>query len=358
MSNDPIKKVLIHAPNWVGDHVMAFGFYWLARKLFSDAEVFLIGRAWVSSLLPEELGFNLIVLKNKKPSAEDLQLLKEKQFDLAITLSPSFRSALLLKKTRALFRLGYATDNRSWLLKLPVKKKKFPKVSVYEHRALSYMRLLTPYLGRNQLAETLFNESLQKKWAFHFKKSEIKRIEELLIKHKVKKNNYWVVCPGTVAPSKVYPIEHLAQVIDTFFAQNSNQKVVLVGTHIEKPYAQILRERVKDKKRLVDLTEQTSLKDLLFILRHAKAAIANDSGVAHLTYLTQTPLVTFIGMAIREETLTLNNHSIVLDKNLECAGCKKQICPRKDFPMQCLLTISPEEVTEAMARLIKQSKKN
>jgi ADP-heptose:LPS heptosyltransferase len=39
-------RVLVHAPNWVGDHAMAFPFYAALRELLPQAQLHLIGRAW------------------------------------------------------------------------------------------------------------------------------------------------------------------------------------------------------------------------------------------------------------------------------------------------------------------------
>lgn len=36
--NRSFKTILVHAPNWVGDHVMAFPFYLTLKELFPNAD--------------------------------------------------------------------------------------------------------------------------------------------------------------------------------------------------------------------------------------------------------------------------------------------------------------------------------
>ena len=47
------SSVLVHAPNWVGDHAMAFPFYAALRELLPETKIVLIGRSWIADLAPD-----------------------------------------------------------------------------------------------------------------------------------------------------------------------------------------------------------------------------------------------------------------------------------------------------------------
>ena len=350
-------KILVHAPNWLGDHVMAFPFYYALNEIFQNARIDLLGRNWVSSLLPYEVFSNVYSISGKMNVSEDFMKIKAEKYDIGISLSPSFRSIFLLKKAQTKYRVGYKTDFRSFLLKLPKPHggRRIPSYNCYEHRALSYIRLLTPWFDNSKTAEDYFVSSTRQIIA---KAALAKKSEKnnFLKRYNLKPFKYRVICPGSVALSKIYPIQYLIVIIEKIIEKNPKDTIVLAGTAIEKPYAKKIIESVekKYKSQILDLTEKTSLVDLLFVLRNSKAAIANDSGVAHLTFLTETPLLTFLGMARKEETLMLNKKKIVLNKNLSCSPCMKQKCPKRKEYLKCLKSISPEEAFESLERLEKR----
>ena len=349
-------SILIYAPNWVGDHIMAFPFYMTLKKIFTEAELLLVGRKWVGDLVPQGIFGETILFKGKYPDPEQIGQLKKKEISMGISLSPSFRSIFFFLKAGVSIRLGYKTDFRGFLLSRKTKDRKKLLVSPYnqyEHRSLSYIRLLTSFFSEEKNAEEYWSEAVRSQWNFALQQTEKNKIQSIFRQQRLTSRNYWVLCPGSVAPSKTYPISHLIQLIELSTSEGDEEKIVLVGTDIEKAHASdILKVLSKDsKKRMVNLTNKTNLRELFHIVRGSRVLIANDSGIAHLAFLTQTPLVTFLGMGRKEETLSLASKKIVLNQHLPCAPCMKQICPRKDFPMECLITVRPEEVHRAVRKL-------
>lgn len=359
-------RILIHAPNWVGDHVMAFGFYHSLKALFSDSEIVLIGRKWVSSLLPDQIFSETYTIEGKKLNKETRDILIQKNFDLGITLSPSFRSALTLFRLKIPMRIGYKTDSRAFLLKTPrfSGALNIPPYSIYEHRSLSYIRLLTPWLPGATTAEEFFMDyttRLGDSFALKNNPHQKKAITGILHENGLKHKKFWIICPGSVAPSKVYPLEHLAHIITSYIEESKREKktIVFIGSKIEKEYVVQLREKIEPKyhKHLLDLTEKTLLDEAVLIMRSAAGIIANDSGIAHMAALTSTPLITFLGMGRKEETITLSREKTVFNLNLPCSPCMKKKCPRKDHPVECLKKIPPDEVYAAMLFYDKKTKR-
>lgn len=334
---------------------MAFPFYLTLREIFPDNPKVLIGRKWISSLKPEDIFEEIITMDKKDPGKKENEILNSYSFSIGITLSPSFRSALLLKKLNIPLRIGYKTDFRRSLLKYPAPRGalRVPPFSSHEHRSLSYIRLLTPFFPENYLAENYFNESAEYQWPFKFSKKDKEKIQKLEKQYNIKKN-YVVVCPGSVAPSKVYPIPALVEIIEEILSREISTQVLLVGTSIEKPYARQIYQGLADNydKQVIDLTEKTTLKQVLHFLGKARAVIANDSGVAHMTSLTHTPLVSFQGMGRKEETLPLNPQKKILHSHPSCSPCMKKTCPRITNKLKCLKNIPPDAVIQSLRELI------
>lgn len=350
------KTIIIHAPNWVGDHIMAFPFYRLTASLFPKATKVLIGRSWVSSLAPKSFSEIVVFDQGKNFSREKLAYLKNRQPELGFTLSPSFRSARWLYRIGCKKRIGYRGQLRSCLLKFPTPRGalRVPPLNRFEHRSLSYLRLLTPFFDDNQIAENYFARLGALPEVFDLPQYEIKSIFQKtgLPSSFFTRNQVLAICPGSVAPSKIYPISYLRIIINDYLKQSKTRKVILVGSQIEKPYAHEIMKDHPLRNQIVDLTTKTTLTELAWVLTKCQALIANDSGVAHLSTLTHTPLVSFIGMGRKEETIMLNPYKNVLQTHLTCSPCFKKECPRRDEPLKCLVDVSPKQVSIALEKII------
>lgn len=338
-------KVLVHAPNWVGDHAMAFPFYSALREIFPQSELVLVGRAWVADLAP--IGFSkIIAFQGKALSAADFARCHGQNFAVSFTLSPSFRSAWLLKKLGIAKRHGFNTDLRSWLLTR--EKNKFRR-QIYnrgEHRSLAYMRLLSPYLTPGTIAEDIW----EKYRNVQLVPSPITALEK---QFSLKKSTARIIiCPGSTAASKKYPVGHFLRAIEILAKKKPVTQFILLGAKIDQFECDTIAAHFANTQtHVVNLCAQTTLKEAHAIIASARAVVANDSGLSHIASLTKTPLVTFNGMGRREETSPLTPNKILFDLQLDCSPCFKRTCPRKDVPLACLVGIAPDAVAQAVANI-------
>lgn len=351
-------KILVHAPNWVGDHIMAYPFYYALKELFPKSQLYLCGRKWISTLYPKFFSEVIAFEKNKNPSLEQIKKFQELNFHLSFTLSPSYRSAIFLFKIKAKYRLGQKNFLRNIFLNFPKEKGslRIPPPYPFEHRSLSYLRLLTPFFPNEKLAEDYLEKYRSLNIDFTLTE-KLKKNPMFLRWQKQKKNNItFAICPGSVAESKVYPVEYLKKVIELFFESYPKGFVLFLGSHIEKIYAEKITKSLNPKffRKIYDFTQETTLQEAAYLLKESQLLLANDSGLAHLSTLTQTPLISFQGMGRKEETLPLNPKKIIFHRQLPCSPCFQKKCPRKDKPLECL-DIPPTEVFAAIQNLLKQT---
>lgn len=335
-------RILVHAPNWVGDHAMAFPFYAALRDLFPHSEIWLIGRAWIADLKPD--GFSdIIPFKGKLLPKDQAEKIRAQKFDIGFTLSPSFRSAWLLRGLGISRRHGFVSDMRGLLLTQP--KNKFQR-QVYnrgEHRTLAYLRLLAPYLPPGTLPEDL--------WPKHTNvKLMALPIAPLEKKFNLRHNPQTVViCPGSTAASKKYPVGHFIRAMESIATKKPKVQFILLGANIDQAECDAIAAHFSGSKiKVVSLCAQTTLREAHTLIASARVAVANDSGLAHITALTRTALVTFNGMGRREETSPVTYRKTLFDLGLECSPCFERECPRKDTPLACLTGIAPDAVAAAV----------
>lgn len=97
---------------------------------------------------------------------------------------------------------------------------------------------------------------------------------------------------------------------------------------------------------ILDLTGQTSLKEMIEWLRMSSLAITNDTGPMHIASALGKPLVGLFGPTDHRQTGPWGARSESLRIDLPCAPCMKSRC-RWSSEMQCLRDLSPIMVADS-----------
>jgi heptosyltransferase-1 len=95
----------------------------------------------------------------------------------------------------------------------------------------------------------------------------------------------------------------------------------------------------------VDLTGKTSLKQLAYIIKNARALVGGDTGPMHLAAALATPVVALHGPTdtIRNGPYGPGHKALVTAR--DCAGCWRRACPKG---LDCLAGITVEAVHDAV----------
>src|SRR5437870_3921006 len=122
-------RVLVMAPNWLGDAVMALPAIRDVRHHFSDAQLVMAARSSVATLFHAVPGVDEVVVLKQKFSTADIRA------DVGILFPNSFRSAWVLKQAAVPERWGYRSDFRGLLLTkaVPRPKHKVHFGEYYQH---------------------------------------------------------------------------------------------------------------------------------------------------------------------------------------------------------------------------------
>src|SRR5439155_8868876 len=110
-------RVVIRAPNWLGDAVLALPAMAAIRRHFQGAHLAVAALPGVAALLREDTGVQpdrLLVVSTE--AREAVATLEGGGFDLGILFPNSFRSAWRLRRAGVPERWGYPTSMRGWLL--------------------------------------------------------------------------------------------------------------------------------------------------------------------------------------------------------------------------------------------------
>src|SRR4030067_2996040 len=134
--NTQIRKLLIVAPNWLGDAVLAMPAIAGVRGLFPDSRITVLGLPHICELFKESpyADKRLIYSDTLLSTIRDI---KKEKFDLTILLPNSIRQSLMVYLARIPLRCGYNRDRRRIMLnmavKMDAKTKKLPQTEYYQN---------------------------------------------------------------------------------------------------------------------------------------------------------------------------------------------------------------------------------
>ena len=127
--------------------------------------------------------------------------------------------------------------------------------------------------------------------------------------------------------------------------------VLITGVGSEKPEAQQMRQRV-GSPRVLDLTGETTLQELLHVFDMSHVMVSNDSGPAHFAALTRVHVIVFFGPEIPERYRPLATSSDVVHTGFSCSPCigpyNQRLSPCNDN--LCLKTIDIPAVSDLVRR--------
>ncbi len=120
-------------------------------------------------------------------------------------------------------------------------------------------------------------------------------------------------------PMRRLPLECYADLAERLL-EDPGLCVLVTGVADEKPDARYICGRVRSP-RIVDLTGETTMTELLHLFNIAQLLITNDSGPAHFACLTRVHVMVFFGPEVPDRYRPLTAHSDVVYGGYSCSPC-------------------------------------
>jgi heptosyltransferase-2 len=318
-------RVLVRAPNWVGDVVLSLPALRDVRRAFPEARLEVLARPWVADLY-RAVGEVDQVHESRGHARDAAQLRTD--LDLAILLPNSFASAFVVWQAGVPERWGYATDGRGLLLtrRCRVDEGVRGRSQVYYYRAMLD--------GLGLVTEGPPDASLRCPAEWSARGAQILGDE-----------GPWIgVNPGAFFGSaKRWLPERFAAVAD-IVARRSGANVVVVGGRAERPLGEAIAESVQAPVRV--LCGETTLSELVGVLSRLRLLLTNDSGPMHVAAALGTPLVAVFGSTDWRETAPVGDRSRLVRADAACAPCLLRECP---IDHHCMTRVDTDRVaTEAL----------
>ena len=352
------KKILIRAPNWVGDVVMATPAFRCIRENFADSHITLLikknlrsiinGSPWFDDVIELETkagksrnGFffpQKIFSGNTKKYLGLIQKLRQERFDLGFLFPNSFSSALTVWLSGAKRRIGYRRDARSFLLTDGIERLSENGKFRPNYMGDYYLRLCT------QLGCKIVSKQLE---LFISRECE-DNADELLKKYHIDEKPFFLINPSaSYGSSKLWTAEGFARTAD-LLREVDDCNIVLTSGPGETKLADEIEGL--SKKGLINLSREPITLDVLKVLvKKCMLLITLDSGPRHFAVALNRPVVVLIGPNDPRYTESAYEIGRVIREDIECSPCQLKTCPTD---RRCMTLISPEKVVQACIEVL------
>ena len=339
----PIERLVIRAPNWLGDAVLALPAMAAVRAQFAGAEITVAAPAGIAALFREHtIARPDRVLDLPDSHSEATTALGSGRFEAALLFPNSFRAAWQARRAGIPHRWGYGTSNRRWLLTRISRK---PARGDARHQADYYRALVR---GLDIPCDPSASSALP---LVRPTPASAARAEALLQQRGwTAGDSFLAMLPGAAyGQAKQWPADRMAETAARL-ARDRGMRCVLLGASHDTPAARAIESWLRaaapeQAGRVIDLVGRTSLGALAGVLDRAAVCLSNDSGGMHLAAALGRPVVAIFGPTDEQATAPLGNHTVLVEP-VFCRPCQLRDCP---IDHRCMKRISVQRVLDAVA---------
>ncbi len=343
MNGDP-EKILVVGPAWVGDMVMSQSLYIFLANSRPGATIDVLAPSWsepllermpeVSAAIVKPIGHGELGLGRRHKLG---RVLRESQYDQAIMLPNSFKSALAPFMARIPKRTGWRGEMRYGLLndmrvldenRLPLMVQRFVALGQEADQALP-TELPTPHLEVD--ADKV-----------------IRSAEKFGLDHS---RPILALCPGAeFGSAKRWPAEYYSQVATHYLSKG--WQVVLFGSAKDQEVTGQIRAACQDNRDCFDFAGRTELAEAVDLLSLATAVLSNDSGLMHIASALRRPVLVVYGATSPAFTPPLSEQSDTVIPTIDCAPCFARECPLGHH--RCMRETSVDQIIAKLDALLAQ----
>jgi heptosyltransferase-2 len=328
MRDQAPRRLVVLAPNWLGDAVMALPLLADLRRAWTETTIVVAARVAVAPLFPLVPAVDETLTLDRATGAKRLAAAGA---DAVLLLPNSFAAAWMARKSGISERWGYARD-----LRRPLLTRAIPRPREHGHQHEYYQAL-----GR-----ALGVASGPPFAMLHVPAGAKAAALELLRQNGIADGQPVVVfAPGAAyGRAKQWPPTHFADLARRLTADG--MAIVLVGAVKDRSAC----DAVDREAKTVNLAGRTDLPTLAGLLAQARAVVTNDSGAMHLAAAVGVPVTAIFGPTNEHRTSPLRASEeapapVVVASDVWCRPCMLRECP---IDHRCMTRVDAGRVRESL----------
>lgn len=335
-----VKKILVVQTAFIGDVILITPLLRAIRVLYSQAIIDVMVVPGAARLLANNPHINDVMSYIKKGSNatsifKQTKLLREKQYDLAISPHSSGRTHLILYLAGIPMRIGFDRGPAPFLL---TDKIKHPQNMHKINKNLALLKLIS-------------NKSFPMQTELFPSANEIDTANELLLGFDRK--SLIAVAPGSIWATKCWPQQYYSDLIKALSQRGFT--IVLIGGDSDKGKCDSIEQEVKQdykQAQILNLAGKTDLLESASVIAMCRLMICNDSGALHIANAMKVKVFAFFGPTVTSiGYYPYRKGDRVFEVDLDCRPCGSHggnKCPLKHH--NCMQQISVESVLDAIVQ--------
>ena len=331
--NSPRGRLVLRAPNWVGDLVMATPVIEAAMAQGGWSDVRVVVREHLAPLLADAPWWDRVEAVGS--SAEELARYRE------LLLSNSFGAAWRAWRAGARWRAGTALSGRRLFLTHHCT----PPTRAGRRVPVPTAHLLRDVAGLFGIEVPSLHPRLHVRPAL-----EATAKAELVAAGLGTEEPFVLCCPGAAfGAAKLWRPERFAEVLDRLHERHGWRGVVTGGPGEEDLMRAVASAATHRCLHLAD--GPRGLEGLKALVRSARLLLVGDSGPRWVAAAFDVPCVSVMGPNFPELTATSLEHALVVRQaGLACSPCLQRTCPLGHH--RCMEDLGVESVVEAAEEVL------
>lgn len=341
LSTDTDRRVIVVAPQWVGDAILSLPLIAQLATEYSKVDVLATPAVaavyaccpHVSHLQIEAFRHGQLQWSLRRAVARKLK----GRYTTAVVLPNSLKSALVPWLAGIAQRRGVLGEHRYLLLN--------DRRPVLAATGSGRPSMLTQYL---MLADQPPQAAEIDAWHRHRPTLTMPKNNTLINipSEQVIASGLLALCPGAeYGPAKQWPAAAFAAVAAAWLAENTQHSVAIIGGPKDQMIASDIVKAVDPGltgERLINLCGKTELIEAFAWIAKARCVVSNDSGLMHAAAAFDVPVAAIFGSTDPHHTPPHSPKAEIFSLRLPCSPCFKRVCPLGTTA--CLRDLSPAPV--------------
>jgi lipopolysaccharide heptosyltransferase II len=351
------KRILVVRTDMLGDVVLTMPAIRALHQSYPDAELDMVLLPSSAGIVQGQPGITTIFTCDpnnwlgaivdggvRREVQELVSSLRSRHYDLGVSICGDWGS-IITRLSGAKRRVGYADEAYPYFMTDPVSGGRY---TIRQHE-IYYGLSLAKHAGGdieadNQYPSLAVSLSARERISQLFQTHGIDSGQKVIAFHVGSRNGQ----------AKRWPLPLWAQLADMVISQYPEFVIVLVGAPNDKALAQSVLHRIHTHKKVIDLTGETNLQELIALLKQAMVIVTGDSGPLHIAEAVGTRVVAIHGPTDPLLSGPCHPTSIVLWREIWCAPCydhKATAECRFSNPV-CMKGITVQQVMESICQQI------
>jgi heptosyltransferase-2 len=376
----PPRRILVRGTNWLGDAVMTTPALLRLREKFPNTHIALLTPEKLRELWLHHPAVNETISFASGESVFSIgKKLRGGKFDLALVLPNSPRSVLEIFLAGIPERIGHARPWRNFFLTQTV----VPRADAVKMRKRSAAEIkklivapqsdagVSPASGKKLAGETpaplssthQIHEYLHLAAALgsnpeplapqlFVTPEEIQPVKKKFAMEKIDGPIFGLNPGAEYGPSKRWPVEKFIAAAKEI-QQRTNCTWILFGGKGDLQLSERIESEIQNSKfKIQNFCGQTSLRELMALLKLCRVLLTNDTGPMHVAAALGTLVVVPFGSTSPELTgpgLPGDARHRLLKSDAPCSPCFLRECP---IDFRCMNGISVEQVVQAVLQAV------